>query len=259
MKAGTSNVIKACLKHDVSRLLYCSTVDVVIGFTPIQGGTELSTSIPRKFLFPGYPETKLIAERLVLNFNAQQCDGGTTIHTLSLRANVMYGELDPYYVTSALRSAKSTFGTLLRVGNGLAKFQQCYVGNAAAAFVQADSALREDAQIGGQFYFIPDDTPLQNTFQFMEPFLHAHGFKLSNKAVPYRLAYGWMYAMELLLKALSPLVKIHLKQASCSIQYINMDLYFKPNKAKRMLKYKPPYTPAEAHECSMAYYTTLKL
>nr|KAG5700610.1 hypothetical protein BaRGS_015406 [Batillaria attramentaria] len=257
-KLGTLNVIRACLHHTVSRLLYCSTVDVVVGFEPIRGGTEETTPVPKKLLFPGYPETKLQAERLVLAANGQRGSGGTTLRSLSLRANVMYGELDPYFVTSGLRSARSTFGTLLRVGDGRAQFQQCYVGNAASAFVQADAALRENARLGGEFFFIPDDTPLQNSFEFMVPFLHPHGFKLSRLAVPFWLAYGWMYAFELVLKALSPLVKIHLTQAPCSVKYINMDLYFRADKAKKMFNFTPAFSPHEAHERSLAYYTAIK-
>jgi len=49
---------------------------------------------------------------------------GSVLHTLSLRPNVMYGELDPYYVTSGLTAAKRNNGTLLRIGSGTAKFQQ---------------------------------------------------------------------------------------------------------------------------------------
>ena len=73
---GTLNVVRACLRQNVSRLLYCSTVDVVIGFEPIRGGREEDTPVPQRFLFPGYPETKLQGEHLVLAANGQLCDNG---------------------------------------------------------------------------------------------------------------------------------------------------------------------------------------
>ena len=69
-------MVRACLHHNVSRLLYCSTVDVVIGFKPIRGGREEDTPVPQRFLFPGYPETKLQGERLVLAANGQLCQNG---------------------------------------------------------------------------------------------------------------------------------------------------------------------------------------
>ena len=46
------------------------------------------------------------------------------LHTLALRPNVMYGEEDPFYVTSGLRSAEQHGGCLTRVGDGGALFQQ---------------------------------------------------------------------------------------------------------------------------------------
>lgn len=59
------------------------------------------------------------------------------MNTLSLRANVMYGEEDPYYITSGLRNTHMSGGTMYQVGNGTAKFQPVYVGNTAWAFICA--------------------------------------------------------------------------------------------------------------------------
>lgn len=56
---------------------------------------------------------------------------------MSLRANVMYGEGDPYYVANGLRSAHGSGGTLYQVGDGSALFQPVYVGNTAWAFICA--------------------------------------------------------------------------------------------------------------------------
>lgn len=69
-------MVRACLQQNVQRLIHCSTVDVVIGFKPICGGTEDTTPIPKQFLFPGYPESKLRAEQLVLAANEQLCSNG---------------------------------------------------------------------------------------------------------------------------------------------------------------------------------------
>ncbi|XP_013421694.1 3 beta-hydroxysteroid dehydrogenase type 7-like, partial [Lingula anatina] len=66
---GTKNVIEACVKQSVPHLVYTSTVDVVIGFEEIINGDEDNTTKPRKFLFPGYPQTKSEAEKCVLQAN----------------------------------------------------------------------------------------------------------------------------------------------------------------------------------------------
>ena len=154
---GTANVIQACVEENVAQLVYTSTVDVVIGYDDIINGDEALT-VPKKFLFHGYPETKHRAETLVTEANGRKLakglskfisynyffflflmcihfvflpnlGDGSVLHTLSLRPNVMYGELDPYYVTSGLVSAKQNNGTLLRIGNGTAKFQQVRISS----------------------------------------------------------------------------------------------------------------------------------
>lgn len=171
----------------------------------------------------------------------------------------MYGELDPYYVLGCLKTANLAGGKLIRIGNGQALFQQCYAGNIAAAFVQTDAALTKNKKLAGQIFYVPDNTPLQNSFYFMEPFLKSRGFILSQISIPYGIAYGLFYMIEMILKALSPLVKINLKVASCSIRYINTDLYFSSDKAKTMFNYQPVFSTNEAIQRSIAYYKTIKL
>ena len=58
----------------------------------------------------------------------------------------MYGEFDPWYVISALKSAGGSRqnGTLTRVGDGTARLQTAYVGNVAWAHLCATRALAED-------------------------------------------------------------------------------------------------------------------
>jgi len=58
---------------------------------------------------------------------------GSVLHTLVLRPTIMYGELDPWFVVSGLRTAKRGGGILLPVGNGKARMQVSYAGNVAWA------------------------------------------------------------------------------------------------------------------------------
>ncbi|XP_046569762.1 3 beta-hydroxysteroid dehydrogenase/Delta 5--_4-isomerase type 4-like [Haliotis rubra] len=256
---GTATVIKACLQQNVERLHFCSTVDVVIGYEDIIDGDEDSTVRPKKFLFPGYPETKYKAETLVLASNGQYSENGNKLRTLALRANVMYGEGDPYYITAGLRNAKSSGGSLMRVGNGRALFQQAYAGNTAWAFLCADMALKYDPNVGGLPYFVPDNTPLVNTFQFLSPYLACRGFTLSKIYLPYSLVYGCMCFVEMVLRWLSPLKRINMSTPACSVRYINMNLYFSSKKARKLLGYNPIYSPAEAEARCMPYYKNIEL
>ncbi|KAJ8312422.1 hypothetical protein KUTeg_009795, partial [Tegillarca granosa] len=256
---GTRNVIDGCVKAGVQRLIYCSTVDVAIGYDPIRDGNENNTPPPKRFLFPGYPETKYKAECLVLQSNGRTCTLGRKLETLALRVNVLYGEGDPYYVTTGLKRAYKANGTLYRVGNGQAKFQQAYAGNAAWAFICADKALRNNLTPGGTVYYIPDDTPIQNTFDFFQPFLESRQLRLSKWRIPFCLAYGGLYLFEVFLHLISPLKKIYFHEASCSVWYICTDLYFKSEKARKILGYKPLTSPNEAISRSLKYYQKIKL
>ena len=72
---GTSTLLEACLAKRVPRLIFTSTIDVVVGDDDIRGGNE-TLPVPDKFLFPGYPVTKLRAEQLVLNANGASFSSG---------------------------------------------------------------------------------------------------------------------------------------------------------------------------------------
>ncbi|XP_062582552.1 3 beta-hydroxysteroid dehydrogenase/Delta 5--_4-isomerase type 1-like [Saccostrea cucullata] len=256
---GTQKILDACVECGVQRLVLCSSVDVVIGFDDIRDGTEQTTGKPSKFLFPGYPETKYMQECMVLQANGRPTVNGESLATVSLRANVMYGEGDQYYVANGLHSAQSSKGTLVQVGNGKNLFQQCYAGNAAWAFLCADKALKSNKSIGGQAFFIPDDTPLSNSFEFMKPFLESRAMALSSYRIPFAAVYWPLVIFEFVLKLISPLVRINIQTASCSVKYINMDLYFRRDKAEALLGYKPIFSPSEAMKMSLSFYKHMKL
>lgn len=257
--SGTKNVVTTCIEENVQRLIFCSTVDVVIGFDDIVNGTEETTTTPSKFLFPGYPESKHKAEQLVIRSNGTYLTNGQKLHTISLRPNVMYGEGDPFMITAALKSAKETFGWVIRVGDGSALFQKTYAGNVAWAFLKANEALRLNPDsVGGHFFFIPDETPIQNIFDSLHPYLVEHNFKVSPFRIPYSLIYILFTVRDIFLWVISFFAKFHLTPL-CSISYINMTLVFSGKKAQRMLGYHPLFTPAESIKRSKKFYDSLKL
>ena len=178
---------------------------------------------------------------------------------MALRPNVMYGPGDPYFVTNALKGAKSRRGILTRVGNGEALFQQAYVGNIAWAHVAANQALARHDDVGGQVYFVTDDTPLMNTFEFMKPFVESRGFTVSSYSVPYAFVYCMLLAGETACWLLQPLKKIELGTPLCSLIYINKTFYFSRARAERMLGYQPLYAYEESLSRSMDFYRKVAL
>ncbi len=171
----------------------------------------------------------------------------------------MYGEGDPFQVTSGLRDAMNNAGILTRIGSGITKLQYAYVGNVAWAHIAAMKVLRKSQEVGGQAYFITDDTPPTNPFTFMQPYLVARGFRLSNYYIPYQPVYGVVFMVEKLLWLLAPLVKISLPVPAASILYVNSNITFSREKAELSLNYTPLYCYRESMKKAMAYYKTVKL
>ena len=91
---GTSTLLEACLAKRVPRLIFTSTIDVVVGDDDIRGGNE-TLPVPDKFLFPGYPATKLRAEQLVLNANGASFSSGESRLRFASLSNCHVGH---YYV-----------------------------------------------------------------------------------------------------------------------------------------------------------------
>ena len=67
---GTENVITACRREGVGKLIYTSTPSVVFGARDLEGVDE---SVPYASSYEtAYPETKAIAERKVLQSNGPE-------------------------------------------------------------------------------------------------------------------------------------------------------------------------------------------
>ena len=124
--------------------------------------------------------------------------------------------------------------------------------------VVCDIALRKSADIGGNIFFLTDDTPIMNTFQFQKLFLEACGMKLSETKLPYWLAYGIIFVGEKAAQFLSPVSKIDLPVPLCSLIYINNNLTFSSKKARDALGYKPLYSFDESVTRSLKYYRDMK-
>jgi nucleoside-diphosphate-sugar epimerase len=177
---GNQNVIAACQRWGVPRLIYTSSIDVVFDGYPIVAGDE-SLPYPIKHL-DDYGHTKALAEQDSIAANGQQ-----GLATCSLRTAGIYGPGDRYRVPSILREAQS--GKLVRLGDGRAKFNHVYVSNAAHAHILAAEALTAGSALAGQCYFITDH-PATNFYDFFIPFLQALNYPTYARTIPTSIAYA---------------------------------------------------------------------
>lgn len=178
---GTNNVIKACIQQNISKLIYTSTLDVVVdGAKPITMGDE-RLPYPPKLPKDPYSRTKIIAEKNILDANSP------TLKTCALRPVGMYGPFDKYHVPNILKMAKK--GNKFRLGDGSAKFSHVYATNAAYAHLLAAKHLNDGSPVCGDAYFVCDHQPADNLFDFMEPFLECIDLPVPTRKIPYKLAY----------------------------------------------------------------------
>jgi 2-alkyl-3-oxoalkanoate reductase len=175
---GTENVIAACRKRGVGRLVFTSSPSVVTAGHDIAGGDE-SLPYPRRYL-AHYPRTKAEAERAVLAAN------GPGLATVSLRPHLIWGPGDNHLIPRLIERAKAD--KLRIVGDGTNKVDVTYVDNAAAAHVLAADRLEPGSPVVGKAYFISQGEPVV-LWQFVNRVLALAGLPPVTRRVSLRKAY----------------------------------------------------------------------
>ena len=175
---GTSNVIAACRRQGVGRLVFTSSPSVVHGGGDLAGADE-SLPYPVHHL-AAYPATKAKAERLVLGAN------GPSLATTALRPHLVWGPGDTHLVPGLLARARS--GRLRFVGDGTARIDATYVDNAAEAHVLAAERLASSGAPAGRAYFIANGEPVPLR-ELVNAILATAGLPAVTATVPYPVAH----------------------------------------------------------------------
>jgi len=148
--AGTAAVIAACRANGIKRLVATGSPSVVFDGSDVEGGDE-SLPYPENYK-THYPQTKMLAEKLVLGANSPE------LATVSLRPHLIWGPRDNHLVPRIIAKAKA--GRLKRIGNRPCLVDTVYVDNAASAHLLAADRLSPDSVIAGKAYFITNGEPL---------------------------------------------------------------------------------------------------
>ncbi|XP_074601084.1 3 beta-hydroxysteroid dehydrogenase/Delta 5--_4-isomerase [Brevipalpus obovatus] len=257
---GTEVLLDAVIESNTRYFVHVSDVAVVCGQDPIYYGAENTTMIPKKFTLDAYAKSKYESELRVAKRNGQPLKNGSRLSTVILRPTLLYGEGDPYFITEMLKIAKQSNGILQRVDNIFTRTHVTYVGNAAWACIKAKDRLRTDPRIGGEEFFITDDTPVQDPFEFAKSFMESRDFKLSPKAIPFWILMIYLNFLMLLALAVKPFYRINIaeKMNHRKIRYLNTTYFFNRTKAILRLVYEPRYTPDESLQRSAKYYKYLE-
>jgi 2-alkyl-3-oxoalkanoate reductase len=170
---GTENVVAACRRQGVARLVFTSSPSVVFAGRD-QAGIDESAPYDFEWLAANrawYSLTKARAEQIVLSANSPG------LKTCALRPHLIWGPRDTHLIPRLIARART--GRLRRIGDGANLVDITYVENAAAAHLLADDALARAAAPlrgvpasppAGHCYFISQGEPV-NCWQWIDEIL----------------------------------------------------------------------------------------
>ncbi len=226
---GTENIIKFCLRHGISKLIFTGSPSSV--FQPGDNeGLDETVPYPERYLCD-YPQTKAEAERLVLTANSGE------LATISLRPHLIWGPGDRHLVPRILRRGKA--GRLRRIGTGNALIDTIYIDNAVEGHMAAFRHLLPGGKAAGKAYFLSDGTPVP-MWDMINRILHAGGLPPVEKTISLKSARFIASASEWIYRSLG------IKQEPLLTRFVVNELttahWFDISAARRDLGYAPRVT-----------------
>ncbi|NXP46846.1 3BHS isomerase, partial [Heliornis fulica] len=249
---GTQLLLEACVQCDVQHFIYTSTIEVTgpnCKGDPVFSGDE-DTPYESTSKFP-YAESKRLAENSVLKANGRVLKGGGTLVTCALRSMYIFGEGCPF-LQGHLDKCLLNKDVYLRFSRKEALVNPVYVGNIAWAHVQAAKALQlpEKAKhIGGQFYYISDDTPHVSYADLNHELTKNLGFGIEPQLpMPVTVLYYYSLLLEIMSFLLRPFVRYIPSTNRHLVTLLNTPFTFSYRKAQKDFGYRPRYSWEEARQ-----------
>ncbi|MBM3702959.1 MAG: NAD-dependent epimerase/dehydratase family protein [Actinobacteria bacterium] len=216
---GTRNILEACVKYDVSKLVHCSTIGVVSSVTTVPSDETAPYS-------PGdvYQQSKCEAEKEVLRFAREK-----KLPASVIRPCAIYGPGDMRLLKMFRMIARKKFYVL---GSGKALYHMVYINDLVSGFILAsekEKAVGEVFIIGGDKY-----TTLNELFRII-----ADEFKVRPPKIhlPYKPIEVLSVLMEYAYKPLKKEPPLYKRR----VAFFKKDRAFNISKAKRILGYMPEF------------------
>ena len=223
---GTVNIIDACKKFKIQKLLYTSSASVVFsGENIINGSPDLS--YPDKAL-NHYSHTKAIAEQLILAANF------SLMKTISLRPHIVLGPGDNHILPRLIQRAKS--GKLKVIGDGQNQIDFVYIDNLVDAHMDALKAMDQNPSSLGKAYFITNEEPV-NLWNFVNQILTGIGLPVVSGRMSSRMALAVANFLCVFNKLFKPNQEPIL--TPFLVKELSQSHWFDPLPAKRELGYTP--------------------
>jgi nucleoside-diphosphate-sugar epimerase len=174
---GTQNVINACKKQGVKRIVFTSSSSVVFDGADLDGIDE-THPYPEKH-GSHYTATKAKAEQLIIEANSD------TLKTISLRPHLVWGPYDAHLIPGILKRASS--GRLRRIGDREHFIDTTYIDNMIDAILLAAEALETKKEASGRNFFITNGEPAR-VWDFINSIIQIAGHKPIQKKIPEKAA-----------------------------------------------------------------------
>ncbi|KAL0621827.1 Short-chain dehydrogenase/reductase family 42E member 1 [Plecturocebus cupreus] len=236
---GTDNILQACQRRKVPRLVYTSTFNVIFGGQVIRNGDESLPYLPLHLHPDHYSRTKSIAEKKVLEANGTPLNGGDgVLRTCALRPAGIYGPGEQRHLPRIVSYIeKGLFKFVYGDPGSLVEF--VHVDNLVQAHILASEALRADKGhiASGQPYFISDGRPMNN-FEFFRPLVEGLGYTFPSTRLPLTLVYCFAFLTEMVHFILGRLYNFQPFLTRTEVYKTGVTHYFSLEKAKKELGYK---------------------
>jgi 2-alkyl-3-oxoalkanoate reductase len=223
---GTENVLYACEKNSIARLIYTSTPSVVFNREDICYGDE-ALPYPDTHLCH-YAHTKALAEKMVLNA------GKNSFSTCAIRPHLVWGPGDPHLIPRLLERGRKR--QLKIVGGGKNLVDISYVDNVAHAHLLAADNLTGPGTAAGKAYFISQGSPV-NLWQWINELFQKTGIPPVNRKIPFFIAYGMGGMLEKIHRSLAPDKEPRMTRFLA--EQLAKSHYFSIAQAKKYLGYTP--------------------
>jgi dihydroflavonol-4-reductase len=229
---GTRNIISACIKHSVSRLVHCSTIGVVSSVDK-PPSNESAPYSPDDV----YQRSKCAAEKEVLK---SVRDEGLPASVI--RPCAIYGPGDLRLLKMFRMIAKNRFYIL---GSGKALYHMVYIDDLVSGFILAsekDNSTGEVFIIGGAKYTTINELSriIADEFGVKPPGLH----------LPFKPIEILSALMEYAYKPLKKEPPLYRRR----IAFFKKDRAFDISKAKNMLGYEPAFSLKEGVRLTAKWY-----
>jgi nucleoside-diphosphate-sugar epimerase len=244
---GTENVIKACIKHEINKIIYCSTYNAVYtGNKELIGVTEDDCSYPTQDKYcDNYSRTKSLAEQTIL----KACS--SKLHTVAIRPAAIYGDGELRHLPRILNLVRQGLA-FFAIGHENVLCDWVYADNLVYALVLAEKSL---PKYSGEVYFISDDQPVNN-FQFLSQLTKGLGYDYCFAFyIPTLIMFYLGYSIEIIHNFFAKYIYNFAPFLTrAEVLKVGVTHYANITKAKNRLGYQVKVSPDEAMRRCIRWY-----